>query len=218
MAKLQALGYIGAGEATRATRQCSQREVPMPPAPRARGTTPGSSCAASIARSRRAPLSSARLRSNRISPRRCGISPRCSPRPVRASAPTICWRARSPAACLTEPDSRHRPRARRGARRRHRAQSGAARPGGRGAPEEADLWLFRGRFRIQIGDCRSAASDLARAGELAPGNSDIFATTALAQICTGDRSAAIASLRRALELAPDEPRLRALLAELQSAD
>ncbi|MEO7796029.1 MAG: alkaline phosphatase family protein [Thermoanaerobaculia bacterium] len=83
-------------------------------------------------------------------------------------------------------------------------------------PNEADLWLFRGRFRVEAGDCRNAVADLARAGELAPASSDVFAATALAQLCVGDRSAAATALRRALELAPDEPRLRALLAELES--
>lgn len=85
-------------------------------------------------------------------------------------------------------------------------------------PEAADLWLFRGRFRVRSGNCASAVTDLARAAELAPANSDVFATAALAHLCAGDRAAAVADLRRAIELAPDEPRLRALLAELQSAD
>ena len=84
-------------------------------------------------------------------------------------------------------------------------------------PEVADLWLFRGRYRVQGGDCQGAVADLARAGELAPGNSDIFAAAALAQLCAGDRAAALAALRRAIDLAPGEPRLRALLAELQRA-
>lgn len=84
-------------------------------------------------------------------------------------------------------------------------------------PEAADLWLFRGRYRVQSGDCRNAVADLTRAGELAPANSDVFATAALAELCTGDRRAAIAALQRAIDLAPDEPRLRALLADLQRA-
>jgi len=84
-------------------------------------------------------------------------------------------------------------------------------------PEAADLWLFRGRYRVQSGDCRNAVADLTRAGELAPANSDVFATAALAELCTGDRRAAIAALQRAIDLAPDEPRLRALLADLRQA-
>jgi len=86
------------------------------------------------------------------------------------------------------------------------------------APEEAQLWLFRGRYRVQTGDCADAVQDLARAAELAPDESDVFATAALAHLCAGDRSGAITALRRALDLAPDEPRLRSLLSELQSAD
>jgi len=84
-------------------------------------------------------------------------------------------------------------------------------------PEAADLWLFRGRYRVQSGDCRNAVADLIRAGELAPANSDVFATAALAQLCAGDHAAALVALRRAIDLAPEEPRLRALLAELQRA-
>lgn len=84
-------------------------------------------------------------------------------------------------------------------------------------PEEAGLWLYRGRYRVQSGDCPSAVADLTRAAGLAPENSDVFATAALAHLCTGDRPAALAALRRAIELAPGEPRLRALLAELQHA-
>ncbi len=85
------------------------------------------------------------------------------------------------------------------------------------APERPTSGSFAGAIALQSGDCGNALSDLARAGELAPTHSDVFATTALAQLCAGDRAAALAALRRALELAPDEPRLRALLAEVQRA-
>ncbi len=83
--------------------------------------------------------------------------------------------------------------------------------------DEGELWLYRGRYRVQSGDCGSAVTDLTRAAELSPENSDVFATAALAHLCVGERAAAVADLRHALELAPDEPRLRALLAELQRA-
>lgn len=81
----------------------------------------------------------------------------------------------------------------------------------------SELWLFRGRYRLQSGDCARALADLTRAGELAPANSDVFATAALARLCSGDRAGALAAMRRAIELAPNEPRLRALLAELERA-
>ncbi len=83
-------------------------------------------------------------------------------------------------------------------------------------PEEGELWLYRGRYRVQNGDCRDAVGDFARAEALAPGNSDVFAAAALADLCVGDRTSAIAALRRALALAPGDARLRALLAELES--
>ena len=85
-------------------------------------------------------------------------------------------------------------------------------------PTEAELRLYRGRFRIQSGDCPDAVTDLSRAKQLAPENSDVFATAALAQLCAGNRPAALSDLHRALELAPDEPRLRALLANLETGE
>jgi len=84
-------------------------------------------------------------------------------------------------------------------------------------PGERELWLYRGRYRVQSGDCGDAVADLARAAALAPGDSDVFAAAALAHLCVGDRPSAIAALRRALELAPGDSRLRALLDELESA-
>ena len=84
-------------------------------------------------------------------------------------------------------------------------------------PEESELWLFRGRYRVQSGDCARAVSDVTRAAALAPTNPDVFAAAALAHLCAGDRARALTALRRALALAPDEPRLRALLTELQQA-
>lgn len=84
-----------------------------------------------------------------------------------------------------------------------------------GGAEEGDLWLYRGRYRVQAGDCAGALADLDRATALLPASSDAFATAALAHLCAGDRPSAIAALRRAGELAPGDARLRALLAEVQ---
>lgn len=80
--------------------------------------------------------------------------------------------------------------------------------------DEAELWLYRGRYRVQGRDCANAVVDLGRAAVLAPQNSDVFATAALAHLCAGDRTSAVASLRQALALAPGDARLRALLLEL----
>jgi predicted AlkP superfamily pyrophosphatase or phosphodiesterase/Tfp pilus assembly protein PilF len=81
-------------------------------------------------------------------------------------------------------------------------------------PEAMELWLHRGRYRIQDGACRDAAGDLARAAALAPENPDVFATAALAHLCAGDRPSALSALRRALALSPGDARLAALLREL----
>ncbi|MEO8195545.1 MAG: alkaline phosphatase family protein [Thermoanaerobaculia bacterium] len=83
--------------------------------------------------------------------------------------------------------------------------------------DEGEPWLYRGRYRVQGGDCANALADLARAATLLPASSDVFATAALAHLCAGDRGSAIVALRRAIDLAPGEPRLRDLLAELQHA-
>ena len=85
-------------------------------------------------------------------------------------------------------------------------------------PDAADLWLFRGRYRIELGSCAAARGDLEEASRLAPANSDVLATAALAALCAGDRAGAEAALRRALALAPRDERLRRLLAEIASGD
>lgn len=81
-------------------------------------------------------------------------------------------------------------------------------------PEVKDFWLFRGRYRVEAGECAEAVADFARAAALDPGDPTVFASSALAHLCRGDRAAATADFRRSLALDPNQPKLRAMLAQL----
>lgn len=80
-------------------------------------------------------------------------------------------------------------------------------------PDEPELWLFRGRFRID-GDCAGALADFRRAAALDADNPAVHASIGLAAMCTGDRAAARHALERSLALDPDQPRVRAMLRQL----
>lgn len=82
-------------------------------------------------------------------------------------------------------------------------------------PEEKELWLFLGRYRVESRDCRGASVDFARAAAIAPGDPAVHASAAMAHLCAGERAAAAAAFRRSLELAPDQPRVRELLSQIE---
>ena len=81
-------------------------------------------------------------------------------------------------------------------------------------PEEPELWLFRGRYLIDAGDCATASESFDRALALDPANPGAFAAAAMAKVCLGDREGAIAALRRSLELDPSQPAVQKMLREL----
>ena len=67
-------------------------------------------------------------------------------------------------------------------------------------PNNAELRLFRGRYRMDRKDCDGALADFVAAE---PGNNALaFASAGLAQMCLGDSAAAQASFARARELDP----------------
>ncbi len=78
-------------------------------------------------------------------------------------------------------------------------------------PDEKEYWLFRGRYRVEEHDCQGALSDFEQAAGLAPDEPAVFASEALAHLCLNDREGAISAFRRSLELNPDQPRLRELM-------
>jgi tetratricopeptide (TPR) repeat protein len=69
-------------------------------------------------------------------------------------------------------------------------------------PGDAELRLFRGRYRMDRRDCRGALDDFTAAEQQQPRNALAFASAGLAQMCIGDSSAAQASFSRARELDP----------------
>src|SRR5262249_35115257 len=81
-------------------------------------------------------------------------------------------------------------------------------------PRDAELWLFRGRYRVDGGDCRGAGEDFARAEQLAPRHAPAYASEGLARLCAGDRAGGVKAFTRSLELDPDQPKVREFLKSL----
>lgn len=82
------------------------------------------------------------------------------------------------------------------------------------APEEAELRLFRGRYRIEAGECARALEDFEAAIRLAPGNPAGLASSGVARLCLRDPQGALADFRRSLELDPNQPQIRAYVDRL----
>ena len=80
-------------------------------------------------------------------------------------------------------------------------------------PDEAELRLFRGRYRSERGDCRGALADAEQAERLAPANPLAYASAGVSRLCLGDREGAMKDFRRSLELDPDQPELRRYMNE-----
>jgi Flp pilus assembly protein TadD len=79
---------------------------------------------------------------------------------------------------------------------------------------DAELWLFRGRYRVEAEDCRGALGDFARAASLAPRRAAVWAASGVARLCLGDRAGARRDLERALALDPNQPEVERFLADL----
>jgi Uncharacterized conserved protein len=79
------------------------------------------------------------------------------------------------------------------------------------APADPELHMFRGRYRMDAHDCTAALDDFRSAQGAHPNDPLAYASAALAQICLGDNGAARTSIERSLELDPNQPVLRKML-------
>lgn len=79
------------------------------------------------------------------------------------------------------------------------------------APNDGELRLFRGRYRMDRRDCAGALEDFRVAEQVRPNDPVVYASAGLAQMCLGDTAAARESFARSLQLDPNQPMLRRLL-------
>ncbi|HXW07661.1 MAG TPA: alkaline phosphatase family protein [Vicinamibacterales bacterium] len=80
--------------------------------------------------------------------------------------------------------------------------------------DDAEVWLFSGRYRVEKGDCAGGVSDMEKAVRLEPGNPATHASLGLARMCAGDTAGARRELRRSLELNPSQTAVREYLSKL----
>ena len=80
-------------------------------------------------------------------------------------------------------------------------------------PEDADLRMFRGRYRVAQNECASALEDFLTVQRIRPDDAVAWASAGLAEICLGHRAVAVSYIRRSLELDPNQPKLRQFLAQ-----
>jgi tetratricopeptide (TPR) repeat protein len=84
----------------------------------------------------------------------------------------------------------------------------------RSRPDLDELWIFSGRYRVEMGDCAGALADFQKAVAVAPRDAAAHASMGLARLCLGDRTAARQAFLRSLELNPDQPAVRDYLRRL----
>lgn len=78
-------------------------------------------------------------------------------------------------------------------------------------PDDVELRLFRGRYRIDAQDCNGALEDFRAATQLDPGNAVPYASAGVAEICLGRVDDAKRSFARSLAIDPNQPKLQAFL-------
>jgi tetratricopeptide (TPR) repeat protein len=81
-------------------------------------------------------------------------------------------------------------------------------------PEDAKLWLLRGRYHLERQSCREALADFERSRGLDAGNALTHASLGMARLCLGDPEGAARDLRRSLAIDPEQPEIRRAVAEL----
>jgi Flp pilus assembly protein TadD len=78
-------------------------------------------------------------------------------------------------------------------------------------PSEPEVWLFRGRYRVERGECAGAVDDFRQAARLTPNNAAVYASLGLAELCAGNNAAARTSFQKSLRLDPNQPKVREYL-------
>ena len=81
-------------------------------------------------------------------------------------------------------------------------------------PDEAEFWLFRGRYRVEAQECAGAAADFEHAERLAPRHAPAYASEGVARLCAGDKAAARRAFVRSLDIDPNQPKVREFLQSL----
>ena len=81
-------------------------------------------------------------------------------------------------------------------------------------PARPEPRLARGRLRLERQDCRGALADFQAAEAAAPADPLAWGSSALARLCLDDRSGAARDLRHSLALDPHQPELARTLAQL----
>lgn len=79
-------------------------------------------------------------------------------------------------------------------------------------PDDAELRMFRGRYRVEQQDCAGALEDFRVAQQIRPNDAIAWASAGLAEICLGNHAEAQAYFRRSLELNPNQPVIQKFLA------
>jgi Flp pilus assembly protein TadD len=80
-------------------------------------------------------------------------------------------------------------------------------------PDDVELRLFRGRYRIEAEDCSGALDDFRAAIQLQPANAVPYASAGIAEMCLGRIADARRSFARSLAIDPNQPKLQAFLRE-----
>ncbi len=78
-------------------------------------------------------------------------------------------------------------------------------------PNDPEVWLFRGRYRVERGECAGAVDDFRQAARLTPNNAAVYASQGLAELCAGNSAAARTSFQKSLQLDPNQPKVREYL-------
>ena len=78
-------------------------------------------------------------------------------------------------------------------------------------PHDPEVWLFRGRYRVERGECAGAVDDFRQAARLTPESAAVYASLGLAELCAGNSAAARTSFQKSLQLDPNQPKVREYL-------